>query len=214
MENSNSSLETKLKEILDAASLVLNENIEINASMDLYKNAVEALCLANSDFEFKNSSPEHAAIVITTMIKFAKKEVLIYDQDLSGDIALRSQDFFYAVKDFVQDGTKILKIVIDRVDDEEGITKNFFSTLKQLYPKNVIIKKSNDNFVNSINKINNNNISINFAVADSKAYRIEESDNLKDYANRKAFCCFNEPKLSIALKRAFEEQFDECPSAF
>ncbi len=177
-----------------------------------YKNAVEDLCQSESDYEFKNSSPQHASIVLSTMIKHSTHEILIYDQDLSGDIALNSNDFFMSILDKAREGL-IFKIVIDTIDEKDGFTNKFFKLLNKIFPKNVYIKISNDKFKDIIYKANNNKL-LNFAVSDSKSYRIEEIDNGLDFTNRKASCCFNNPKFAKILKSVFDEQFSSCSPAF
>jgi hypothetical protein len=179
----------------------------MNPELERYLHAVEQLAIEESDHVFKNSSHDHASIVMATMLKHSKKFFYIYDCDLSGDIADRYPGFYKELENFVVRG-EILKIVVE--DDNQRSTKifHFLEGLHRQFPTKVILKKSVPTFTDRINEVRNKRL--RFAVGDSVSFRLEEIDSPKDEANRKAFCCFRDINTASDLRTAFEDRFQDC----
>lgn len=181
----------------------------VKDELEGYIEAVKQLAELNSDFMFNNSSPKHAAIVLSVMMENAGKEFLIYDDNLKGDLEMEYKGFLPSLIKYVRkDG--VLKIVID---DNALQDSDIYKTLKELKgsnPKNVFVKVANKEFTNVIQSRFGQ--SVNFAVTDN-SFRLEESD-IKGTAKRKAICSFNNSKISGKLRKVFEDQFDYCPDFF
>ena len=175
-----------------------------------YQKAVENLAINNSDLVFNNSSPLHASIVLSTMIRHSESEFRIYDDNLSGDIADLNEEFYTNLDDFIK-SNKILKIVIDSNHNDYKETRIYKQLIdyKNKFPQNVFIKISNDSFKETIKKVFDKNV--NFAIGDKKSFRIEDILQVEK-GLRKAICCFNNPKVSEKLVASFDNSFINCQS--
>lgn len=182
------------------------KNIKVND----YKKAVENLAINNSELIFNNSSPVHASIVLSSMIKHSDSEFRIYDDNLSGDIADLNEDFYTNLSEFIE-SNKTLKIVIDSNHDDYKDTKIYKQLIsyKNSHPQNVFIKISNDSFKETINKVFDKNV--NFAIGDKKSFRIEDIMQTET-GLRKAICCFNNSSMSKKLVSSFDLGFQTCQS--
>ena len=176
--------------------------------LDQYKKAVNNLAALKSSLVFNNSSPEHAAIVLSTMLKYSQNEFRVYDNDLSGDISELNPDFFSNLSLFVE-ANKVVKIVIDSLETSANTTA--YTTLlsyKKMFPETVLISVANDEFKESIFEIYNKKI--NFALGDKSFFRIEDSNS--QGSQRKAICCFNNPSVTQKLAQVFDRAFSSCQS--
>ena len=73
------------------------------------------------------------------------------------------------------------------------------------------IKIANDDFKNEIkNKYVTN---INFAIGDSRMYRLEKYEKPED-KDRSAVVCFNDVNKSKELLSVFNKNFDKCDNYF
>jgi len=183
-------------------------NLLVDNSIKSYITAVEMLAKTQSSFLFDNSSHLHAAIVVTTMLKYSNIDVCIYDDDLSGDIADKYEPFYSELSSFFERG-KTLKILIEKNNFKETRIYETLYNLKSKYPNYLFVRQANDSFSSEIKNVYNS--PINFAVSDSKAYRIEKIEVPKT-EKRSAFCCFNEKRVAEQLKRIFEIHFSNCTS--
>lgn len=173
-----------------------------------YKEAVENLAKAKSDFLFGNSSPYHAAIVLGTMLKYSENEFRLYDDNLNGDIADEADGFFYKnLEDFVYSG-KTLKIVVDNIQNRENRIFTTLNKYRENFPNRVFISTSTPKFTNTINSVYKKNI--NFGISDDRSFRIED---VTDIIERKAICNFNSRERAKKLIDAFDAEFDNCPQA-
>lgn len=174
--------------------------------MEPYKKAVETLAKASSNYLFNNSSHEHAAIVLATMINHTQKELRIYDDNLSGDIADKNEEFYQNLDKFIYAG-KQLSIVVDKIEDRNNRLMKTLSDLKSKFPSAVKIAITSEVFKTEIKNIFNKNI--NFALSDNKAFRIEE---IKDESEntRKAIVCFNDTKNTTKILTVFDAYLNTC----
>jgi hypothetical protein len=173
-----------------------------------YKKAVENLAQNKSDFIFSNSSPEHASIVLSTMIKHSEREFRIYDDNLSGDVANLNEEFYSNLENFVK-SEKILKIVIDSDEHRESRIFQDLLSYKKLFPNNIQISIASESFKNTIRSVFNK--TVNFAIGDSSSFRIEDIMQ-SEVGRRKAICCFNNTKITKQLVNSFDIEFPSCQS--
>lgn len=175
-----------------------------------FREAVAGLAESKSDFVFRNDDHEHAAIVISNMLKVANKSFVIYDDDLSGDIAEKSKDgeLYDCLTDFVNRGG-LLRIVVDEVSNTENNIYQHIANLKQQHSDNVFLSKSNDELRSKVNKFAADSrftdTEINFASGDSCSFRLETVKN-----ERKAICSFNKPDIASHLTSIFDSEFEHC----
>lgn len=172
-----------------------------------YKEAVENLALMDSDFPFNNSSPDHAAIVLSIMLKYSEHEFRIYDDNLSGDIADLNNDFYVNLENFVASG-KTLKIVVDSIKSRENKIFTTLMKLRKQHPTTVFIAIASDSFKNRIRSVYDR--PLNFALGDKNSSRIEDVMENITIPHRKAYCCFNNKKYSSKLISAFDSEFKGC----
>jgi len=194
--------------ILEESKVVQEDTVSGIDNLKEYIKSVRRLADSESDFVFNNSNHEHASIVLTVMMEKAQDEFLIYDNDLSGDVADRYEGFYPAIKDFADRGT--LKVVIEDGSQEHSKIYAILKELNAKYPARVQVKKSSNTFKTSINAIYET--PLNFAVADSKAIRLEKVN--KEQSVRKAICSFYRPKEASALKKKFDLEFEKCENVF
>ncbi len=185
---------------------------KLESRLDSYKKAVESLAISKSDVIFPNQDAEHAAIVISNIINHSDKEVRIFDDDLSGDVSDNSPELLAALRKAVIEDKKLVKILVK--DDSHKETK-IYQLLSELIEvnDNLIVKKTNQKFIDSIRNasqnIVNENTMINFSIGDKTSFRIEFPKN-----NRKAFCSFNNPEISKTLWELFESNFEDFEPVF
>lgn len=184
---------------------------DMSEELKKYIVIAEKLAIAKSDLVFKNSSHDHAAVVLTLMMKYSKEEFCIYDNDLSGDIADQYEGFYEELDKHILNNKKI-NIVIDNHNQEKTEIYLKLNTLKASYPDLVNVRRSDDNFKSAVKSIFN--IPLNFSFSDTNAYRIEEISEGIDVDNRKAFCCFNKPEVSNRLKSIFDNHFKNLKPVF
>lgn len=174
--------------------------------MDEYKEAIETLAKAKSDFIFNNSSPSHANIVLTTMLKHTIKEFKVYDDNLSGDIADKDNEFYETLRQCVENG-KTIKIVVDKIQSKENKIFSFLSELKSQFKDFVYVSIASEEFKTNVTRLYDK--PINFAVNDINSFRMEDV-SLSGLRQAKAICSFNNYEYSHKLERAFDLEFKNC----
>ena len=182
-----------------------NETLIEQEELEFYRNYVNKLAEDKKDYQFTNSSPKHAAIVMSTIFKYAKERVYIYDDNLNGNISNHENNFYENVENFLKTGGG-LKIVINHDID---IFSNVYLKLKEFKDKNykIKLKKTNRDFINSFLLKNEDNEDWNlyFTSADNSMIRIETDNKYK-----LAFCNFNKENYSINLITKMDKYFDNC----
>lgn len=173
-----------------------------------FKIAVSNLARSKSDFIFNNSNPDHASVVIAKMLEVAESEFIIYDDDLSGDLANRNEELYDNLAQFVRKKGK-LRVVVDNVSDSSNRIYKFISDLHGQYPENVSLRKSSEEFRKGINALTKeiypNESEINFACGDRVSFRVETVKN-----QRKALCSFNRPSIANHFWQRFDLNYSSC----
>ena len=70
--------------------------------MNKYQEYVEYMAKNKVDFLFGNSSSAHAAIVMSTMLKYAERRVLLYVKNLDGSVFDKNQNFEKELVNFIE----------------------------------------------------------------------------------------------------------------
>ena len=182
-----------------------NETLIEQEELEFYRNYVNKLAEDKKDYQFTNSSPKHAAIVMSTIFKYAKERVYIYDDNLNGNIVNYENKFYENVENFLKTGG-VLKIVINHDID---IFSNVYLKLKEFKDKkyNIELKKPNIDFINTFLLKNGDNEDWNlyFTSADNSMVRVENDNTFK-----LALCNFNNESLSKYLNSKMDKYFDKC----
>jgi hypothetical protein len=167
-----------------------------------YADAVEQLMSTGSSYLIPNSKAAHASILYSTLFRHSKNEVLIFCRKLSASVFGHEavlQEAVAAVRRRVR-----LSIIIQEAAPEESIFARWISAASSSEQSPFVSWRSaSDN--ERIRKF-----SFNFAVMDSKAYRLE-----KDNAQIKATACMNGPSEARRLSSIFSKislELDTPPS--
>lgn len=172
-----------------------------------FKEAIRNLAELKSNFMFNNSNPDHAALVLTTMLEYSHKEFVIYDDNLSGDLANRENDFYYQLEGFVERNGR-LKIVVDEVKDKESRIYQALVEMHKEHPERVSLRLASKDFQASVHELLIHGVKhkdLNFACGDSTSFRLEA-----DRGERKALCSFNRPDVASVLVSTFDKKFNTC----
>lgn len=182
-------------------SKIMKDQIEI------YRKSVEILALTESNLIFKNSNPIHANIVLTNIVKNSNEKILIYDDDLSGDIANVDLQFITEITEYVKNKNGVLKICVKGLCEKNKFQDQIIS-LANDYPEKVYIKLANPEFRENI--IKEFNSDLNFAVGDEQMFRLEYGNTLLE--ERKAFCSFNNEEYPLKVDNFFAKHYENLKS--
>lgn len=175
----------------------------------LYEKAIEILAKADADHTFESVTCEQSAVIIKNIIRFSKKSVFIYVNELSIEVSGRIPGLLNVIRDFLEIPESQLYIAVNgsqtekRSIDEIGILK-----LCQLYPDKFRIKIASESFKNSFQEIKEElsiEQEIYFAVGDMKSFQIMTvGEQYKGYGS------FNNKNVSEKLYKTFMENFQKC----
>lgn len=177
-------------------------------NLESYKNSVEILAKSESNLIFKNSNHQHANIVLTNIIKYSKKTLCIYDDNLSGDIADMDPNFITELTELIKNKGTILKICIKEICKNNNKFQTQVIDFSRKYPGKVKIKIASRQFRDEI--IRNFESDLNFAIGDEKMFRLEYGD--PTLSERKAICSFNNEEYSVKLSSIFNKYFENLNS--
>lgn len=165
----------------------------------LYLNYIDSLAKEAKNEEFFNSSEEHAKIVLTAIMRYAKRYVNIYCESMMSEVS-NNEEYLKVVQGFLEKGGN-MNILLNNYD-ENIVNKGIYKILSY-YPNKIKIKKIED----PANKIKYNGNPVHFTVADGKAFRLET-----DIVNKKAWGNFNDPVDGKVLDDVFYRVFsmDKC----
>lgn len=186
---------------------------QVGKSLTKYEEAVETLAQGKSKYIFQNDNIAHAAIVIKKILEYSKKDIAIFDDDLSGDVSGKSANFLDVLRDSViKDGKNLHIAVKKKVDEPESNIARTLRELAKLYPDKVKVKVASPEFLKAVDEVVREikiNEYINFAVGDNNSFRLEFPAG-----KRKAFCSFNNDEFSPKLLGIFKAKFDKCEDYF
>lgn len=180
-------------------------NIE---NLKQYSAALDNLARNNSTDVFPNKDQQHAAIAIAKILKYSKESVVIFDDDLKGDIVNHDyvESFRSSVIDFLNRGG-VLKIIISDKKEEDENLQMFLKVLQKLFPNQVYVKLAMPKFKTSMREIFNEKI--NFVVGDKNKYRLERfGENKVEEKTRQATGSFNDEEVARKILNVFNAKYD------
>ncbi len=176
-----------------------------------YSSALDNLAKHNSSDIFPNRDHRHASIVLSKILKYSKKDFILFDDDLKGDIVKYDEveSFKDSLIGFVSRGGTVKIVLSDRnQNDDKGLT-DFIKLIQQLFSGQVYIKLASSNFKEAMKKIYNEKI--NFAIGDKNKFRLELfGDAPIDDKTRKANGSFNNEKVVEELAKVFNANYPDC----
>lgn len=159
----------------------------MTSATKFYRETVEKLAANATNQRITNSGPEHAEIVLESMLRNAKSVVRLYSGSLR-DVYKR-QSLIEAAQGFLSSPDSNLKILLEKETEQDG--QAFLAALPKGRVAIKIAKK----------KVSPNH----FSVADDRAYRIELDDSAVQ-----ALVNFNEPDIAVVLSNMFDQAFDQA----
>lgn len=148
-----------------------------------YRRAVDTLFEFGSDTVIPNGRPEHAAILLGTIFKYAKKYVYLFCQNLRSDVF--DNPFLFNQISRAHDRNVSIRILIGGESIESGEMRRFLDNNRSV---------SIQRFTGTLNPASH------FAVADDCAFRMESS-----HENTQAVGCANRPNIATQLRDLFFE---------
>ena len=177
----------------------------VMTEIEEYIQSIDRLAKERSDFTFRNSSPDKAAIVCAKIVEYAKETVYIYDESIDGEIADQHEMFGHVLSDFIRQG-KMLKMVLRELKPSEAVFYANLAQLSELYPEQVQVKLANSDFRNNVKDVASKDV--NFIVNDNGSYRLENGNQIGNI--REAICSFNNTDVTSKLIEIFNYHFDNC----
>ena len=136
-----------------------------------------------------NEGREHALILLKTIFSTAEDYIYIYCAQLRDELS-GNEEYYEALENFKKKG-KTLRIILS--DADVDLNRNIF---KLIGAENIRILKSEQK---TMMEDNLNHLKAHFTLADDSIYRLEY-----DIENFKALASFNDKKIGMILKNAFE----------
>ena len=166
-----------------------------------YDHAVEYFAQNLIDSQFDNEGPEHAATVLTQMLK-TSDEIRIFSGIFNGDVT--SKTFFMKELDKFINEKKELYLILENLPEEAKQSKALKKVIN--YSKtgayNVKYKIADTKFIKQLENSFTSNRALHFAIGDDRSFRVEI-----DSGNYKARCNFNDKAISGKLKNIFDNFF-------
>jgi len=148
-----------------------------------YMRLVDLVCEKDMDFDFSNSSIEHARYIIKKFIDNTKKELNIFIPEIDKDIFLNPE-----IQETIKNKNCIIKVIVEKAN------KNIIKELKEKL--SIEIKSySNDNLKEAPY----------FFVSDSKRIRISSKQNIN-----KAQINFNNGRIGKHLNDIFSLSWEKA----
>lgn len=175
---------------------------QVDPTIKDYEIFISNLAAGGEDKVFLNSSAVHAAIVMKTLFKHSKKDVMVYAYNLNGEVS-KDKAYQNEVRSFLERGGNLSVLVEDANSCVEGEMFQIINHYRFFHPDRVKVRASKVSIVDSIT---DNNLSketqIHFTISDDKGYRKEVDIN-----NFLAQGNFNDPievqKLSSIFNTIF-----------
>lgn len=159
-----------------------------------YEQTIEYFARTGSTFQFFNTGAVHAAIVMSTIFKYAKDSVYIYAGSFSGEVS-GQLNYLTALRSYLTRGGKI-NIILERYTKKNKELFSILSEFNFLNPTQITIGTSNSIIITESKD------PIHFAVGgeyeNENIYRIEE-----DTKNFMAKGSFNDRDQSKKLVQLF-----------
>jgi len=170
--------------------------------MDKYREAVEHMALTKMDNEFGNKNTQHAAIVLTTMLKNTTESFKIFSGEFHSAVT-HDTEFLEALEEYLKSG-KTFKLLLATLPEEEKQSDALKMVIQYAgtHDKTVFYQKAKESFITSPQELFNGKKPYHFAVSDKTAFRLEI-----DAQEYKAICNFNDQKIAKDLNDLFDKNF-------
>ena len=121
------------------SSILLQEYVQKRKeeliALQNYAKRLELFAVLKSEKPYSNKNHEHAAIALSTILKHARNEFVIFDDNLHGDIAKHEEvlSFKDSVIAFLSGGGKLRIVIGDKFDDDSIEFKRFLRVLLDVF---------------------------------------------------------------------------------
>ncbi|WP_406683334.1 hypothetical protein N1F78_11635 [Seonamhaeicola sp. MEBiC1930] len=174
-----------------------------------YSEALDNLAKTKSTDVFRNRDHQHAAILLSKILRYSKNSFILFDDDLKGDIVKHDEveSFRNAVINFISRGGNIKIVISDKDANDDLAFREFLFILTELFPEQVELKLAKPEFKASMKEIFGEKV--NFAVGDTNKFRLETfENNSKENKTRKAMGSFNDELMASTLFDAFHTNYE------
>ncbi len=169
------------------------------SEIELYSDYVRNLADKKSNEIYRNSGALHASVVFSNMFRTSEKQIRIFSRSL-GHKVTSNEEYLQELKNYLERGG-ILSVMLEECVDEssDGIRSLFKLFREQVKIKTGVGKKF------AYKQEDGDMISIHFATADSRIYRVEFDTN-----GHKARGSFNQKEDTEKLEAIFDQAFAEA----
>ena len=190
-------------------SFLIENNLNNLNELINYKFIIDNYAKNKENTSFSNSTNEHAAIVLSTIFKYAKKTICIFHENLIKDTFIQlDTEMQENIEKFLENSNTKLEIAL--VNDFKPNNENtIICSILNKYSDNVTLKKANSEFKIRFTKPDDNTKKNNlrfFTIADERMFRIELSSKFK----QQAICNFGNTVISKKYSDEFNKMFVGC----
>ena len=168
-----------------------------------YERSIDHLAKYRSNKIFKNTGPKNASVILSTIFKYSKNEILMFSGNIKGDVT-NSKNYVESVEYYLFNTVGKLKLFLEHPLKEY---KNFqvYNLIKEYSDKTsnnrVQIKPASKEFLTAVsNKFGD---IYHFTVGDGRMFRIEINPDLYE-----AIVSFNNKETASKLREFFLDYFN------
>jgi len=180
-----------------------------------YSALLDNLARHNSSDTFPNKDHKHASIALSKILKYSKKDFILFDDDLKGDIVNNDavESFKDSLLDFISRDGKVKIVLSDKNQNDDRELVSFIEIIQDFYPKQVQVKLAAPEFKSAMKEIYKEKI--NFAIGDQNKYRLEKfGEKPVDNKTREANGSFNNQSVVEQLLNVFNAHYEGCSDYF
>lgn len=180
-----------------------------------YAKRLDNLARYKSKQTYTNKDHKHAAIALSTILRHSEEEIVIFDDNLNGDIVNHEEvlSFKKSLIEFLSKGGRLRMAISDKCKNDDESFILFLEALEKVFFQNVEIKLANVQFKAEMKKIYGEKI--NAAIGDGFMYRLElYGEEKPENKNRNAIISFNDEEVSQKLLFIFNNNFNNCDKYF
>jgi hypothetical protein len=198
-----STLVSNMSEKADKKPTLLDNQKEIEEILlQKFKASVEYHAKTKSPEVFKNGDMKHSQIVLEAIFKYAENNVVIYDNELNGEIAQFPSCQEEIIK-FLDIRKGKLSIIVDSIA-ENNTTYDLIKAYKEKgWNVNLFIPEPSKSTELKQKRSELHDKFTYYTSADGKMIRVEKSD-------KNAYCSFNQPELADKLLTFFNLEKKYC----
>lgn len=164
---------------------------------DEYRQIIEKFAREHIPQRVPNGLPQHAAILLETMFKYAGAEMRIFSGELHEGV-FGQPSMIDAVVGFIEKRYSSLRILLEKEKDDDWVRNHpLVKAISQVGEAHGHAEIRCASGLYAGGKANH------FAVMDNDGYRFE-----RDHASCRAIANFNEPDVAKSLIQAFDVAFD------